>query len=111
MRPLPQALPHHPAPELQHLRVPIRPHTADSDWDAGQFCNGTEEGVIFVFRWAGATDRLDLYPRQIDDGSVYELRDEASGKEDTYTGAELVELGLTVELAPGSAKLLSYRAD
>jgi len=83
---------------------------SEADWDAGQFCDGSEVGVVFVFRWAGATDSLDLPLRQIDDGREYAFRDEASGTEITHRGAELVEKGLSVALAPNSAKLLSYRA-
>jgi len=81
---------------------------SEADWDAGQFCEGTEQGVIFVFRYEGVTDRQNLRLRSLQPDAAYTLRDEKSGAEETYSGHDLLEPGLPVSLLPNSAKVYSY---
>ena len=82
---------------------------SEADWDAGQFCRGTEEGVVFVFRWAGPAENRDLALRSLEAGRSYAVRDQATGKEEKYSGESLTAQGLPVSLPPNSAKLYSYR--
>jgi len=82
---------------------------SEQDWDAGQFCDGTHEGVVFVFRCDGRLTRQSLPLRSLDPDKQYRFRDEASGAEEVFPGAELLTGGLRVELQPNSARLYYYR--
>ena len=90
-----------------YYRTLPQPHS-EADWDAGQFCDGTAEGLVFVFRWAGATDNRKLVLHSLDASKSYLFRDEGSGKEVVYSGDVLITEGLPVNLPSNSAKLYSY---
>jgi len=93
-----------------YYRLLVQPQS-EADWDAGQFCDGTYEGVVFVFRYAGATDRQNLFLRALDFGASYIFCDEKNGQEQIYQGTELINQGVLVNLPPNSAKLYSYRKE
>ena len=81
-----------------------------ADWDAAQFCDGSREGVVFLFRYAGRRARYSVLLQSMDVRRRYRLRDESTGKSQIVSGDELVHRGLSVPLASHSAKLYSYRA-
>jgi alpha-galactosidase len=82
---------------------------SEGDWDAGQFCDGTKEGVIFVFRYAGPTKGQNLFLRSLEMGAHYSFRNEKTGRERVHLAQTLSSQGLCVKLEPNSAKLYSYR--
>jgi len=99
--------------KIRHLLVQdyyrlLPPPQSAADWDAGQFCDGSQEGVVFVFRNAGHLDRQFLFLQSLDDKS-YQFRDESSGAETVIAGKELQAEGFCVDLNPNTAKLYSYR--
>ena len=86
----------------------LPPPQSEADWDAAQFCDGPETGIVFVFRRTGETAVQRLRLRAIDSDRDYRVTDEATGDGDIVTGHELATEGLRVELAVSSAKLFSY---
>ncbi len=84
---------------------------SEADWDAAQFCDGTREGVVFVFRYLGRRPRHSVFLQSLDAGRRYRLKDEGTGESRVLSGNELMHGGLTVPLAPNSARLFSYRAE
>ena len=98
---------------IRHLLVKdfyrlLPPPQSEADWDAAQFCDGPETGIVFVFRRTGETAVQRLRLRAIDSDRDYRVTDEATGDGDLVTGHELATEGLRVELAVSSAKLFSY---
>ena len=83
---------------------------SEADWDAAQFCEGSREGVVFVFRYLGRRPRQSIFLQSMDGGRRYRVRDEGTGESRTVSGNELMHAGLSVPLAPNSARLYSYRA-
>ncbi len=92
-----------------YYRLLPPPQSAD-DWDVGQFCDGSREGVLFVFRVRGRTERQALFLRALDADKKYSFRDEATSIEEVISGEELLARGFCVEMQPNSAKLYSYYA-
>jgi hypothetical protein len=84
---------------------------SEEDWDAAQFCDGSREGVIFVFRFTGDRDWHIIVPRALDANATYRFRNEADGTEEIYSSRRLLNEGFRVALEPNSAKLFSYRSD
>ncbi len=82
----------------------------EADWDAGQFRDGTKEGIVLVFRYYGTTDRLEIRMRSLDSGSTYRVTNEKSGEADEYSGKDLMAKGLPVELDANDARYFSYTA-
>lgn len=82
---------------------------SEADWDAGQFCDGAKEGVVFVFRWAGPAQKKNLLLRSLNADSLYRFQNEKTGSSKDYSGKELMTSGLPIELDYNSAKLYSYR--
>jgi hypothetical protein len=98
---------------IRHLLVKefyrlLPPPQSEADWDAAQFCDGPETGIVFVFRRTGETAIQRLRLRAIDSDRDYRVTDEATGDGGIVTGHELATEGLRVELAVSSAKLFSY---
>lgn len=91
-----------------YYRVLPQPQS-EEDWIGMQFCDGAKEGVVFVFRWAGSTERQNLKLRALSPGKTYLFRDETSGHETRYSGETLIRRGLSVGLKSASAKLFTYK--
>jgi len=91
-----------------YYRLLPAPQT-DSDWDAGQFCDGTAEGVVFVFRYSGVANYRDLSLRSLDPQARYKFRNEGNGAERLFSGEQLLSEGFRVELAPNEAEMWSYK--
>jgi len=91
-----------------YYRLLPAPQT-DSDWDAGQFCDGTAEGVVFVFRYSGVANYRDLFLRSLDPQGRYRFRNEGNGAERLFSGEQLLSEGFRVELAPNEAEMWSYK--
>jgi alpha-galactosidase len=94
---------------------PLTPYSADeSAWMAWQFAQPDEaSGMVQVFRHTDSpfeTARLPL--RGLDAKGRYIFTNSDSGVNSTYTGAELMDKGLTVSIAakPGSALLIYKKA-
>ena len=79
------------------------------DWDAAQFSNGPQEGIIFAFRYAGNEQRRRIHLRDVDARGDYRIVNESSGQTQAVLGEQLVTDGLDVELMQNDAKLFSYR--
>ena len=92
-----------------YYRLLAQPQS-DADWDAGQFCDGSRAGVVFVFRDSGYIPRQLLYLRSVDAQKKYRFKDEANGAEQVISGEQLLAGGFCVDLPPNSARLYSYRA-
>lgn len=92
----------------EYYRLLPQPQSVE-DWDACQFCDGAECGIVFVFRWAGNRDRQTLPLRAIDAAATYLFANLSDGKETTVAGKQLVGNGFEVDLGRSSAKLFSYR--
>ncbi|MDP7398592.1 MAG: alpha-galactosidase [Lentisphaeria bacterium] len=84
---------------------------SDEEWDAAQFCDGPRQGMVFVFRLQAAAEQQVVVPRGIDPGATYCIRDEGAQETFTMSGEQLGRDGLTVTLAPRSAKLYTYTAE
>ncbi len=84
---------------------------SEEEWDAAQFCDGSGEGVIFVFRMTGSRSWQIVFPRALDRDMTYRFTNEADGAEEVIAAGRLLNEGLRVELEPDSAKLYSYRPD
>ena len=82
---------------------------SDADWDAAQFCDGEREGIVFAFRYRGRLTNQRLLLESTDETTTYNVRDEASGREQAIAGSALAHEGLAVELNPIAAKLFSYK--
>ena len=91
-----------------YYRLLAQPQS-EADWDAGQFCDGAQEGVVFVFRWAGPTNQQKLILRSLDADGSYSFRNEKTGQRKDYSGKQLMTDGLPVALDYNSAKLYSYK--
>ena len=92
----------------EYYRLLPQPQSVE-DWDACQFCDGAECGIVFVFRWAGNRDRQTLLLRAIDAAATYLFANLSDGRETTVAGKQLVGNGFEVDLSRSSAKLFSYR--
>ncbi len=93
-----------------YYRLTSQPQS-HADWNAMQFCDGPREGLVFAFRWAGATDAQNLMLQELDTGRTYRFRDEATAQETTFAGKDLIRTGLPVSLTADSAKLYYYKAE
>jgi hypothetical protein len=67
--------------------------------------------MVFVFRLQAAAEQQVVVPRGIDPGATYCIRDEGAQETFTMSGEQLGRDGLTVTLAPRSAKLYTYTAE
>ena len=94
----------------EYYRLLPQPES-EADWNAFQFCDGPEEGLVFVFRVAGETDTQRLTLRGLDGAKSYRFTDEGAGTTTRHAGGDLAQHGLTASLAPNDAKLFSYRAE
>ena len=81
---------------------------SEEDWDAAQFCDGSGQGVIFVFRVTGSRHWQIVFPRALDPDMTYRFTNEADGAKKVIPAGCLMDEGLRVELEPDSAKLCSY---
>jgi alpha-galactosidase len=100
--------------QIRHLLVAdyyrlLTQPQSDADWDAAQFCDGSGEGAVFVFRHHGYDDRQPLKLRALNTSRNYVVRDRGTGQQQTVSGQALTATGLEVELQPNSAKLFTYR--
>ena len=82
----------------------------EADWDAGQFCDGTKEGIVLVFRFYGTTEREEIRMRSLDPESQYRVTNEKSGEAEEFSGEDLMSRGLQVELEANDARFFSYTA-
>ena len=82
----------------------------EAEWDAGQFCDGTKEGIVLVFRYYGTTDLQGIRMRSLDPETRYRVTNEKSGEAEEYSGEDLMSRGLPVELEANDARYLSYAA-
>ncbi len=88
----------------------LPPPQSDAAWDAAQFCDGSERGVVFMFRYAGLQNLNSIVLRSLDADRRYLFEDEGSGERRMLTGEEVLTEGLKVRLAPNSARLFSYHS-
>lgn len=93
---------------LDYYRL-LAPPQSDEDWDAGQFCDGSDQGVVFVFRVRGRAQRQVLFLRRIDKNKTYQMCNESTGALQRIPGTQLDSQGFPVRLEPDSAALYSYQ--
>ncbi|MBI4531849.1 MAG: alpha-galactosidase [Candidatus Latescibacteria bacterium] len=97
---------------IRHLLVgdfyQLLPQPAtDADWDAVQFGNA-DEGIVFVFRYRGITQRCCLRLRALRPDVTYRVEDCGDGKVVTSPGRDLLSWNWSVELRTNDARLFRY---
>ena len=83
--------------------------STDAEWDAAQFCDQSQNGILFIFRYAGRRNHYPIFLRTLETGKRYRLCDEGTGKETDISGNKLIHDGFSVTLSPNSGKLYSYK--
>ena len=89
-------------------------HSAGFEWAAWQFNRPEQgDGMIEAFRRNKNDDRSkEMHLRGLDPVATYEIRNLDIGTANTYSGADLMQKGLQVEIAeaPGAALFIYKRA-